>query len=171
MENFIMPQYLKNQLPDITIKYIVFVFTHLTSSYSYDKETEDKVYYMDDPRLDDPDKLPDQKTYTALFFKYFGEALEKGKPVIELPYNPYMAFMLSHLKAELESHKAANILAVSFFHSDSEVQARGDKYGKIALEMKFQIINSMIAYPFIKKVEIPIDEVVTGDFLKDLMKE
>jgi hypothetical protein len=29
----------------------------------------------------------------------------------------------------------------------------------------------MIGYPFIKKIEIPIDEVLTGDFFKELMKE
>jgi hypothetical protein len=126
---------------------------------------------MDNPSLDDPDNLPDQKTYTNLFFKYLGEALEQGKPIIELPYNPFTGFLLSFFKSNIEDKKAANIMVVSFFHTDHDVQTRGDEYGKIALEMKFQVINSMITYPFIKKIEIPIDEVVTGDFLKGLMNE
>jgi hypothetical protein len=126
---------------------------------------------MDDPRLDAPDNLPGQKTYAKLFFQYLGEALEKGKALIELPYNPFTAFMFSLVKDKVERNKATNILAVSFFHTDQDVETRAGEYGKAALEIKFQVIESMIQYPFIKKIEIPIDEVVTGDFMRDLMRE
>jgi hypothetical protein len=169
MKNIVVPPSLIKKLPRKTAKFIVFVFTHLISSYSYAEEIEDKLYFMDDPRLEDYDNLPDQKTYTDLFFKYLGEALEKARPIIELPYNPYTGFLLSIFKKTVERNKASNILAVSFFHPDSEVQGRADEYSKFALDMKFETINSMIAYPYIKKIEIPIDEVITGDFLKNQM--
>jgi hypothetical protein len=126
---------------------------------------------MDDPRLDDPDHLPDQETYDKLFFQYLGEAVEKGKAIIELPYNPYMAFLLSGLTTDVEKRKITNILTVSFFHSDQDIESRSDTYREFALEMKFQAIDSMIRYPFIKKIEIPLDEVLTGDFFRELMQE
>jgi hypothetical protein len=171
MKNFILPSALKTKLPQLTIEYMVFVFTHLTSSYSFAKDIEDKVYYMDAPRLDDPDHLPDEATYRKLFFQYLEEAVEQGKAIIELPYNPYMAFLLSGFTTEVEKRKITNVLTVSFFHSDQDVQSRADIYREFALEMKFQAIASMIRYPFIKKIEIPLDEVLTGDFLRDLMKD
>ncbi|MDR1249412.1 MAG: hypothetical protein LBK63_08940 [Treponema sp.] len=171
MNNFNVPSALKKELPKLTIAYIVFVFTHLTSSYSYAEDIEDKVYYMDDSRLDDPDDLPDQETYRKLFFQYLCEALEKGKAIIELPYNPYMAFLLSVFKTEIEKRKLTNILTVSFFHTDQDIESRADEYREAALEINFQAMASMIKYPFIKKIELPIDAVLTGDFLRDLMKD
>jgi hypothetical protein len=65
---------------------------------------------------------------------------------------------------------ATQWLALSFFHTDEDITEWTENQKDIFINIKFTIIESMISYPFIKKIVIPIDAEITEQFIKDLMK-
>jgi hypothetical protein len=143
----------------------------MTSAFSYSEDLADKLYSMDDPRLEDPEAAADQKAYTRLFFEYLCRALENGKPLIELPYNPYLAWLLSLFIDHAGKEDGAKFLVVSFFHSDKDLQKRLGQNAGLAINMQLITLKAMLNDPLIKKIEIPIDAVITDAFMKGLMQE
>jgi len=63
-------------------------------------------------------------------------------------------------------------LFLSFFHSDDDtVKMITGWTDEQILEEKFSWMSGMMNYPFVKQVEIPINETITEEFLRDLFEQ
>jgi len=63
-------------------------------------------------------------------------------------------------------------LFLSFFHSDEDtVKMLTGWTNERMLEEKFSWMHGMMNFPFIKRVEIPIDKTLTEEYLRDLFQE
>ncbi|GHV75210.1 hypothetical protein AGMMS49942_00310 [Spirochaetia bacterium] len=152
-------------ISEIKDQSVAFVFVHPVCVFTYAQELLPKIYLMDDPRLEDEAVLADQKSHVELFSEHLSEAFSKSKPFIVLPYHPLLAAWVSLLLPFID--KKVNIQALSFFHSDDDTKNYDPKYGAAALDAKFEVLRSMIDFPFIKKLEILPNTVITEDYLRE----
>jgi uncharacterized protein YkuJ len=101
-------------------------------------------------------------------------AQEADKTLIELPYNGLTSFILDErLKRGYFEKRGDRVLVVSFFHSDEDTKTL--MYGgdpQDLLESKFSWIAAILqAKPFIKAVEIPMDFMLTKDYMRGLFEQ
>jgi hypothetical protein len=161
------PDILKTLLP-IKRTTITFIFKHPLNAFAYAEDLADKVHVLEAGVLDEPSDMGDRKKYARAFLDHLSAVFSKRKPVIELPYNPYIAFLVSIFRAKAGVN--TKVLVLSFFHEDEAVENRAMEYRGFALDLKFHLLKSMLDYPFIKKIEIPLDEAITQKYIKKLLR-
>jgi hypothetical protein len=145
----------------------VIIFEHPASVYAYAPNLD--IYRISDKRFFDMALYTNLKSFMAIFNANFENALQSGKAVFTLGYNHLMAQVI---KVCLEKYFGDCLFAwkiVSFFHDDADTAKIIYADGQNALNDKSVILLDMLNYPFIQKIEIPYNAVITTEYLADLL--
>ena len=153
------------------------IFRHQAAFYKFSPFWEDCLYYIEDDRLNDPKEWENKDTFTEIFINNILEALKSSKSIFVLDYNPMSALCLMACIEKIQKEKHIKFFCMAFFHDDQTTSSivtdfddntSSDEY---LMDAKFEIIKSMINFPFIKKYEIPIFYEISKQYLADLVKE
>jgi hypothetical protein len=105
----------------------------------------------------------------AVFNPNFENALKSKKSVITLGYNHFMAKVIKICLDKYYSDCLFLWKVVSFFHDDIDT-AKIDLDDEVnSLDDKLYLLTDMLNFPFIKKIEIPYDAVLTTGYLGELI--
>jgi hypothetical protein len=144
------------------------IFEHPAVLYRYSPALE--VYRMQDTRLNDFAIYLSFNTFAPVFNENFEKALESGMPVIAVPYTPVMAEVLQVCLHKYFSEVLDKWLCVSFFHSDDDTAKISLASGESPVEYKYTVLNGLLKYPYIKKIEIPFNTLLTYPSLYQLVE-
>jgi hypothetical protein len=144
------------------------IFEHPISLYRYSPALE--MYRIRDTRFDDFTTYLDLHAFITVFNENFEKALQSDKPVITMPYTPLMAKVLQTCLHKYFSGFLDNWLCVSFFHDDDDTAAITLAGGDSPLEYKIELLEQMLGFPFIKKIEIPRNLLLTYPSLYQLIE-
>jgi hypothetical protein len=144
------------------------IFEHSAAFYRYSPALE--IYHMRDTRLDDFAIYLDLHTFVSVFNENFEKALQSGQPIITMPYTPLMAKVLQTCLHKYFSDCLDNWLCVSFFHDDEDTAVITLTSGENPLAYKITLLKDWLNYPFIKKIEIPCNFLLTYPSLYSLIE-
>jgi hypothetical protein len=144
------------------------IFEHPAALYRYSPALE--MHQIHDPRFDDFSTYLDLQTFITVFNETFEKALQSGMPVITIPYTPLMARVLHVCLHKYYSGLLDHWLCVSFFHDDKDTAKITLASGESPLDYKVEILKELLVFPFIKKIEIPYDFLLTYPSLYNLLE-
>jgi hypothetical protein len=146
----------------------LFVFDTSVASFNFDYHIEDDVYDIDDPRLKMDATFKDQKgMYTALN-EHINRFLNSPQPIAILDYAPNTAVALKELHEKFRQEGFGHLLFVTFIHPDEDCKYLGFAKYDDAVWQKYEFINSFLLFPFINKIEIPIDHCIEREYINRL---
>ncbi|MDR3324529.1 MAG: hypothetical protein LBS82_00880 [Spirochaetaceae bacterium] len=132
----------------------------------------DRLYYME-KYVDDPKSITSESASVI-----FNEEMQKlfADPMRTLVFAKSQMSVIGGLKLaanEYERRFASHWFFVSFFHNDKDTAKLPVTHPRYAdpIEEKAQWILDMTEFPFVKKVEIPLDKVITLKYLKKLFRD
>jgi hypothetical protein len=146
----------------------VVIFEHSASVYHYDPSLD--LYRIADDRLLDLTTYADLSIFIAIFNENFEKALQSRKTVFTVGYNALMARVI---KICLEKYFSDTLIfwhSITFFHDDETTAKIPSPGGRNALADKIYLLEEMHNFPFIKKIEIPCNALITAYYLADLME-
>jgi hypothetical protein len=138
--------------PDV---HLFIVFDNNVSTIRFEEEDPD-VYFLEDERLEDQERWTDSDYY-EWFLEDISEAGKQGKRIIFLRYNPMVAQCVPLFFKYFEKEQRIRWHALSFFHSDEDTEYADFNWTDSILA-KFYDIDSMNQFPWIRKIEVPLDE-------------
>jgi hypothetical protein len=130
-----------------------------------------EMYRMRDSRFNDFATYLSLQTFVPVFNENFEKALQSGMPIITMPYTPLMAKVLQACLDKYFSGSMDNWLCVSFFNNDNDTAKIILSGGESPLEYKAELLKELPDYPFIKKIEIPYDYLITYPSLYQLIED
>jgi hypothetical protein len=125
---------------------------------------------MWDKRFDDFTTYLDPETFVSVFNENFDKALQSGRPVISMPYTPLMAKVLQTCLYKYFNACLNNWLCVSFFNDADDTALITLTGGDDSLAYKAILLKDMLNYPYIKKIEIPRNFLLTYPSLYQLLE-
>jgi hypothetical protein len=165
----------------------VFIVHNTVCSFEFDDALEDKLFKLEDKRFYDIAVLKSLKTLedmNQLFHAATKDILSSGRNTVLLGANPAILLGLHGLGNLLEEENGHQWLFFTFFHSDDdtalldplpldpdETEAPGAAPAETILEQKMKCLLAMTYMPFVKKVEIPLDTVITEKYLQELFEQ
>jgi hypothetical protein len=129
-----------------------------------------EMYRMRDSRFNDFATYLSLQTFVPVFNENFEKALQSGEPIITMPYTPLMAKVLQVCLQKYYSGFLDSWLCVSFFNNDDDTAKITLFNGEKPLEYKAELLKELLDYPFIKKIEIPYDYLITYPSLYQLIE-
>jgi hypothetical protein len=142
------------------------IFEHPAAVYDFAPNVD--LYRINDTRLYDITLYANVKTFMKVFNENFEKALQSLKTVIAVGYNHVMAQTIQICINTYFSDCLDGWRSAAFFHDDVETQNITYEDGENALQEKCLIIEDMLNFPFIKKIEIPYNAIITMPFLNSL---
>lgn len=130
-----------------------------------------EMYRMRDSRFNDFATCLDPKTFVPVFNVNFEKALQSGMPIITMPYTPIMAKVLQVCLHKYFGDSLETWLCVSFFNNDNDTAKITFANDESPLEYKAVLLDSLLTFPFIKKIEIPYDYLITYPSLYQLIED
>jgi hypothetical protein len=159
----------KREKPDY-----VFILWNPVCSFELDKDLDDGIVKVIDERLYHPDLFKDSEEANAVFSAIMYKLMEMENNVVLMEFNVPLAKGLAAAAKEFYERYGSRWLCLSFFHSDEDTlklpKTGGDQYADV-LDQKLDWVLAMTEVPFVKKVEIPLDAVITAEDLKGWFKE
>jgi hypothetical protein len=144
------------------------ILDHSAALYRYSPALE--RYRMWDDRFDDFATYLDLYTFVGVFNENFEKALQSGMPIFTMPYSPLMAKVLQTCLHKYFSDCLDNWLCVSFFHDDDETVKVPFERCENPLEYKTAILKSLNDFPYIKRITIPHNLLITYPSLYSLIE-
>jgi hypothetical protein len=144
------------------------ILEHPAALYRYSPALE--MYRIQDKRLAVFTTYLDLQTFVPVFNENFEKALQSGMPVITMLYTPLMAQVLQVCLHKYFSGFLDSWLCVSFFHSDTDTAKISLSRGGSPLEYKLEILKELLKFPYIKKIEIPYNYLLTYPSLYQLIE-
>jgi len=159
----------KKDLPDY-----VFILWNPVCSFEFDRKTDDIITRVFDEKLYNPGKFKDSEEASARFNAVVWRLLEMRSNLVLMEFNIPLAMGLADAAKDIRRRWGSRWLALSFFHSDEDTlklsPPAAEDYPDI-LEQKIDWIMAMNEVPFVKKVEIPLDMVITARDIRRWFKE
>jgi hypothetical protein len=146
----------------------LFVLDTTVSSFYFDYHIEDDVYYIEDPRLKMDATFKDQSGMYAALNDHLNHFLNSPQPITVMDYAPNTAVALKQLHESIKQEGFGHLLFITFIHSDEECKYLGFKKYEDAIWQKYEYINSFLLFPFINKIEIPIEHCIERDYINSL---
>ncbi|MDR1566331.1 MAG: hypothetical protein LBS48_03480 [Treponema sp.] len=146
----------------------MFVLDTTASSFYFDYDIEDDVYTVDDPRLTLAATFKDPKGMYAALNEHINRFLNSPQPITVLDYAPNTAVALKQLHESFIQEGFGSLLFITFIHSDEECKYLGFAKHEDAIWQKYEYINSFMLFPFINKIEIPVDFCIERDYINRL---
>jgi hypothetical protein len=144
------------------------ILDHSAACYRYSPALE--RFRMWDKRFDDLTILFDLHAFANVFSKKFDKALQSTQPIITMPYTPLMAKVLETCLHKYFSGFLDNWLCVSFFHDDNDTAKITLSDGYNPLVYKAVLLKGLEPFPYIKKITIPYNFLVTYPSLYNLIE-
>jgi hypothetical protein len=135
------------------------ILDHSAAQYRYSPALE--MYQLWDARLDVFATYLDVHTFVSVFSENFEKALQSRRPIISMPYTPIMAKVLQTCLHKYFSDCLDNWLCVAFFHDDKDTASLTLATGDNPLDYKIMLLKDLLNYPYIKKIEIPRNLLLT----------
>jgi hypothetical protein len=145
------------------------ILEHSAAMYRLSPALE--MYRFRDTRFNDFSTYLDVKTFVPVFNENFEKAIQSGMPIITMPYTPHMAKVLQVCLQKYYSGFLDNWLCASFFHDDADTAKITFANGESPLEYKAVLLDSLLTFPLIKKIEIPYDSLITYPSLYQLIED
>jgi hypothetical protein len=145
-------------------------------SFEFDEEMEGVVYKFNGERLYNLKNTPDKynsDTVSALFTEEMNKLIDSGLTTVFVKYDWNILDGLKRVADDYNRLFASRWVFVSFFHDDKDtlkLPVSGPPYAG-PIDQKADWLLDMAELPFIKKVEIPLDTVLTWDYIKELFQE
>jgi len=169
----------KNDTPskDFPFGMCVIIFRHPLSFFDFSPFWNDYLYYIEDSRLNDPKEWADKESYAKIFTANFFKADKSDKSIFVIDYNPLVAALVKIYIEKVPFPKPNKFFCLSFFHDD---KATSNMYAEMEdktinhempMDLKFQLIESMLNFPYIKKYEIPVGFTISPQYLTDIINE
>jgi hypothetical protein len=144
------------------------ILEHPIALYRYSPALE--MYRLRDTRFYNFATYLNRQFFISVFNENFDKALQSKKPIITMPYTPIMAKVLEVCLDKYFSGFLDNWLCVSFFHNNDDTTNISLPYGESALKYKSELLHELAAYPYIKKIEIPYNLLLTYPSLYQLLE-
>jgi hypothetical protein len=146
----------------------LFVFDTSVALFYFDDRVEDDVFDIDDPRLKMDATVKDPHgTYVALE-THINRFLNSPQPIAVLEYAPNTAMALKQIHGNFQQEGFGHLLFITFIHSDEDCKYLGFAKHEDAIWQKYEYINSFLLFPFISKLEIPLDHCIERDYINRL---
>jgi hypothetical protein len=140
----------------------VIIYEHPAASYAYSPALD--IYHLSDERLNKISSYIDLNTFMGIFNTNFEIALNSESPIITIPYTHLMAKVVQSCLEKYFASCLDEWFQIAFFHNDRETRmldtAKKAKKGE-SLEYKLTLLKDMLDFPHIKRIEIPIDILLT----------
>jgi hypothetical protein len=149
----------------------VIIFEHVAAFIEIHPSLKDDVHYITDPRLDEPENWQNPDTFFPIFMQNMKEALSTKKSVIVMDYNPAVALCISTLLEICPSDELTPFVCLIFFHYDEETSLTHIDGIDNLLDTKFDVIVSLLDFPFIKKFEVLLGYKITFPYIKGLLNQ
>jgi hypothetical protein len=145
----------------------VIIFEHSASVCHYAPSLD--LYRIDDNRFLDLSYYTDLKIFMELFNENFEKALQSHKSVFTVGYNALMARVIKICLEKYFSDMLDLWHTITFFHDDGTTEKIMLPGGRNALIDKMFLLEDMLHFPYIKKIEIPYKALITAPYLADLL--
>jgi hypothetical protein len=145
------------------------ILDHSAALYRYSPALE--RYNMWDSRFDDFTTYLDLHGFVNIFNETFDKALRSGMPIITMPYTPAMAKVLHICLNKYFGNCLDNWLCVSFFHDDEDTAKIPTERCENPLGHKTTLLQGLCSFPYIKKITIPYNLLITYPSLYNLLEE
>ncbi|MDR2184213.1 MAG: hypothetical protein LBO80_00885 [Treponema sp.] len=146
----------------------LFVFDTKVSAFYFDYHIEDDVYTMEDPRLKLEAAIEDPKETFAALEEHINRFFNSPQPIAVLDYAPNTAVALKQIHEVVKREEAGHLLFAVFIHADDNCRGLGFSKYEDAIWQKYEYINSFMLFPFINKIEVPLDFCVDRDYINRL---
>jgi hypothetical protein len=146
----------------------MFILDTSVSSFYFDHDIEDDVYYIEDPRLKMETTVKDPRGMYDALNEHINRFINSPQPITVLDYAPDTAVALKQLYESFKQEGFGRLLFLTFIHSDDDCKYLGFKKYEDAIWQKYEYINSFLLFPFINKIEIPIEECIERDYINRL---
>jgi hypothetical protein len=146
----------------------LFVFDTSVSYFYFNYRIEDDVYTIEDPRLKMEATVKDQDGMYAALEEHINPFLNSPQPIAVLDYAPNTAVALKQLYDLFKKEEYGRLLFITFIHSDEDCKYLGFAKHEDAIWQKYEFLNSFQHFPFINKIEIPIDHCIEQDYINSL---
>jgi hypothetical protein len=144
------------------------VFDTKASLFYFDYHIEDDVYTIEDPRLEMEATFSNQKGMYAALEEHINRFLNSPPPIAVMEYSPNTAMVLRLLNDQFKEEGFGCLLFAAFIHSDEDCRGLGFRKYEDAIWQKYEYINSFMLFPFINKIEIPVDFCIDRDYVNRL---
>jgi hypothetical protein len=144
------------------------ILDHSAALYRYSPALE--RYRMWDSRFDDITTCFDLHAFVSVFNENFEKALQSAQPIITMPYTPLMAKVLETCLHKYYSGFLDNWLCTAFFHNDEDTAKIPLASGENPLEYKSVLLKTLDDFPYIKKITIPYNLLITYPSLYNLIE-
>jgi hypothetical protein len=146
----------------------LFVLDTKASAFYFDDRVEDDVYAVEDPRLELEATFKDQKGMYAALEEHINRFLNSPPPIALIEYSPNTAVVLRLLNDKFKEEGCGCLLFAAFIHSDDDCRGLGFANHEEAVWQKYEYINSFLLFPFINKIEVPVDFCIDRDYVNSL---
>jgi hypothetical protein len=149
----------------------IIIFEQYTAVIEIHKNFEEDVFRIEDPRLDDPSEWQNPVTFFPIFLENMNKALLSDKSVILMNYNPAVAICLNTLLEICSKNNSPPFVCFIFFHNDEETYHTHVEGVENLLDAKFNMLVSLLDYPFIRKYEVPFGYKITFKYIISLIRQ
>jgi hypothetical protein len=146
----------------------IVIFEHPAVVYQYSPALA--MHRMWDTRLNDLSTYLDLHLFMSVFNEVFEKALQSTKPIITVPYTSLMAKTFDAFLNKYFSQILDNWMCFTFIHNDDDTKKIPLFNGESPLEYKMQILDELPDFPFIKRIEIPYNFLLTYPFLYQIIE-
>jgi hypothetical protein len=153
-----------------------FIVDNSICSFEFDGDLEKNVYKIfDDPlyTVRDDEATCTVEKIMALFKDATDKLFADGRTTVLVKHDWLMLDGLRQFAIQFDQQFASRWVFVSFFHSDADTLKLPVSDSEYAgpIDEKADCLLDLAYFPLIKKVEIPLDMVLTWDYIQDLFKE
>ena len=149
----------------------IVILKNLSSTFTFASDLEPDICNLVDLPFIIPREQEEQGKLAGVYFKHLMSAALSNFSIILMNYNYILGKTLEALREMPEKPNAADWLFLSFFHSDSELTEANKVAKADLLGIKFKEIESMLDFPFIKKIEIPYRYQITYQNLWKILED
>jgi hypothetical protein len=158
-----------------TKPHYLFIVDHPVCSFEIDDEMKKNVYRFSPERIY---KLRENDNYSSetaspIFDEEMHKLIDDGRTTVLVKYDPDFIKGYKHAADDYDRLFASRWVFVTFFHGDDDTRklpVNGPDYDG-PIDQKAEWLLDIAELPFLKKVEIPLDMVLTWDYIKDLFQE
>jgi hypothetical protein len=144
------------------------MYTHDVQVRHYDSKIREFITFITDARLEDMELMSNLETCRSIATMDLLNALMEPKPIIEVPYSPFVAACVTAcIKAVQLRMPRDRYYQYAFFHNDEETLKCIPERPAYCLQKKEKLIETMLLFPDINKIEIPYDALITEKFFDE----
>ena len=133
----------------------IVILINLASFFTFASDLEPDICSLVDLPFIIPREQEEQGKLAGVYLEHLMLAALSEYSIILMNYNYLLGKTLETLREMPKKPNAADWLFLSFFHNDSELTEVNTEKKEDLLGIKIKEIETMLDFPFIKKIEIP----------------